>query len=203
MAVAPHVLLTALLLHVVTTSGLSQRSASGSSDARDARDVAIADSALDRAQQTSRPIPRIDVSYDREFDRTIFRVSIPSVAPGTELSVTAKQAGRGTVIPADSVQLFLTHVGANREFRKGDDLNILIDGTSFVVIDNLDVSVSKMGELYVEQASVEVSLEDFVAIANAEAAGANFGRFSFWLAGAQLDVLRSFAIRVGVIPARR
>jgi len=202
MAVPLHVLPTALMLLVVTTTAHSQRSGFGSLDAREARSVAVTDSALDPAQQTSRPIPTIDVSYDREFDRTIFRVSLPSVAPGTELSVTAKQAGRGTVIPGDSVELFLTRVGAKRKFHRGDDLNILINGTSFVIIENLDVSVSKMGGVYVEQASAEVSLADFVAIANARAAGAKFGKFSFWLAGAQLDVLRSFAIRVGVIPAR-
>ncbi|MBC7788308.1 MAG: hypothetical protein H7Z74_00065 [Anaerolineae bacterium] len=202
MAVSLHVLLTAAMLLVFTTTALSQRSGSESSDTRGARNVAVSDSVVNLGQVTNRPIPKIDVSYDRDFDRTIFRVSLPSVAPGTEFSVTAKQSGRGTVIPADSVELFLTHVGAKRQFRKGDDLDILVDGRSFVIIENLDVTVSKMGKLYVEQASAEVSLEDFVAIANATAAGAKFGKFSFWLAGAQLDVLRSFAIRVGVIPAR-
>ena len=201
MAVPLHPLLAALMLSVVATTALSQNSVSKSADSRLARDVAVSDS-VSAAQRTNRPIPKIDVSYDRDFDRTIFRVSVPSVAPGTELSVTARQPGRGTVFPADSVELFLTHVGAKRQFRKGDDLNILIDGKSFVIIENLDVSVSKVGEVIVEQASVQVSLEDLVAVANSTTASAKFGKFSFWLAGAQLDVLRSFAIRVGVIPAR-
>ncbi|MDQ3518437.1 MAG: hypothetical protein M3466_08530 [Gemmatimonadota bacterium] len=202
MAVHLHVFPTAVMLFVITTTALSQQSGSGTSDPRDARNVAAADSGSVATQRTSRPIPRIDVSYDREFDRTIFRVSVPSVSPGTELSVTAKQPGRGTVIPADSVGLFLTHVGSVRKFRKGDDLNLLIDGRSFVIIENLDVSVSKVGGVYVEQASAEVSLADFVAIANATTANAKFGKFSFWLAGGQLDALRAFAIRVGVVPAR-
>ncbi|MGI9076324.1 MAG: hypothetical protein ACR2G6_03200 [Gemmatimonadaceae bacterium] len=124
------------------------------------------------------------------------------MAPHLELSVTAKQPGRGMLVPADSVELFLTHMGAKRQFHRGDDLDILIDGKSFVVIENLDVRVSKIGRAYMEQASAEVSLVDFVAIANATSAGARFGKVAFWLAGSQLDVLRAFAIRVGVRPAR-
>jgi len=198
MAVHLHVFLTAAMLSLATTAALSQK---GGSAASDTRNVAVAESASVSVRR-SRPIPKINVSYDRKFDRTIFRVSLPSVAPGTELSVKAKQPGRGTVIPADSVELFITHVGSTRKLRKGEDLNLLIDGKAFVIIENLDVSTSKAGGVYVEQASAEVSLADFVTIANATTAGAKFGKFSFWLAGEQLDALRAFAIRVGVVPAR-
>lgn len=189
---------SALALTFFASAACAQRKVSKFPDDHD---VASAGPASDSAI-AARPIPKITSTYDAKFDRTIFRVSIPSVAPGTELSITAKQLGRGTVIPADSVELFLTHVGSERRFRKGDDLDILLDGKSFLVIESLDVTVKKMGEVYVEQAAVPVSLADYVTIANANVAGARFGKFNFWLAGAQLDVLRAFAIRVGVIPAR-
>lgn len=141
-------------------------------------------------------VATIDRRYDRTLDRTTLRTSVPDVAPGVDLSVSATYAGSLPRVAPDSVYLYLTRVGARRELRRGDALDLIVDGKAYLLRDGLRVQTRKIEGHVVEQVAVPVSLSDFAMIANALSVGARYGPVSFWLAGAPLDVLRDFAARI-------
>ena len=134
--------------------------------------------------------------YDPALDRTFLRAEVPDVAPGLDLSVSAVLAGGALRLPPDSVHLYLTRIGTRRELRRGDALDLIVDGKAYLLRDGLRIQTRKVRGHVVEQVAVPVSLSDFAMIANALSVGGKFGPVSFWLAGEPLDVLRDFAGRI-------
>jgi hypothetical protein len=141
-------------------------------------------------------VAAIDKRYDRALDRTTLRASVPDVAAGLDFSVSAVYTGGLLRTTPDRVYVSLTHTGPRRRLRRGDVLDLIVDGKYYLLRDGLSVSSRKVRGLYVEQVAVPISLADFAAVANALAVGGKYGAVSFWLAGEPLDVLRDFATRV-------
>jgi hypothetical protein len=140
--------------------------------------------------------PTIDQRYDPNLDRTVLRATVPDVAPGLDLSVSAAYTGGVPRAAPDSVYLYLTRIGTRRELRRGDALDLIVDGKAYLLRDGLRIQTRKVRGHVVEQVAVPVSRSDFAMIANALSVGGKFGPVSFWLAGAPLDVLRDFAGRI-------
>jgi hypothetical protein len=138
----------------------------------------------------------IDRRYDPKLDRTLLRASIPDVALGVDLSVSAAYAGGVLRAAPDSVYLYITRIGTRRELRRGDALDLLVDGKAYLLRDGLRIQTRKVRGHVVEQVAVPMALSDFAMVANALSVGGKFGPVSFWLAGEPLDVLRDFATRV-------
>jgi len=141
--------------------------------------------------------PAIEVRYEALYDRTVVRVSIPQVGAGVDLSVSGAYPGSRRA-PPDSVQLFVTRTNPKARLHSGDDIDIIVDGKHYLTLEDLTVRTTKMPRATVEQATVAVALRDLVAMSNAKAFGGKVGKFTFWVAGSQLDVLRDFATRLGV-----
>ena len=140
--------------------------------------------------------PTVEQRYDPTLDRTFVRADIPDVAPGLDLSVSAAYTGGALRVAPDSVYLYLTRMGTRRELRRGDALDLIVDGKAYLLRDGLRIQTRKVRGHVVEQVAVPVSLSDFAMIAHALSVGGRFGPVSFWLAGEPLDVLRDFAGRV-------
>ena len=140
--------------------------------------------------------PSVGQRYDPKLDRTFVRAEVPDVAPGVDLSVSAVYAGGALRAAPDSVTLYITRIGTRRELRRGDALDLIVDGKAYLLRDGLRIQARKVRGHVVEQVAVPVSVSDFAMIAHALSVGARFGPVSFWLAGEPLDVLRDFAGRV-------
>ena len=138
----------------------------------------------------------LDQRYDPTLDRTFLHASLPDVAPGLDLSVSATYTGGALRVAPDSVYLYLTRVGTRKELRRGVALDLIVDGKAYLLRDGLRIQTRKVRGHVVEQVAVPVSLSDFAMIANALSVGGQFGPVSFWLAGEPLDVLRDFANRI-------
>ncbi len=132
----------------------------------------------------------LDVRYDRAKDMTSLRAGIINLLPGLDLSFSTAHPGPVASALPDSVTIFITAIGDYAKLKRARHLELMLDGRTRLLVQNMQVHERKLSGITVVQAVGAIPSALFLRMANAEEVAGTYGEVRFYIGPVHMEHLR-------------